>query len=125
MANIYIPLPFSRRTTAAVCVFACHQISGPYGAQVFAFGDGIVLAQLQTYYAQLFSEYRILRHQDVVNQENVLNTAISNAVTTVTSLKATIDSLMARPNATFILTGYQIVVANALVNLLAAQNDAS
>lgn len=117
-----IVLPFSRRTTAAVCVFACHQIASPRGAQVFAFGDAATLGALNIWYAQLFTEYRILRHQDVANQATILTNAINAAVTTVTGLKATLDAMTARPNAAFILTGYQIVVANALTNLINAQN---
>lgn len=118
-----IAIPFSKRLTASVAVFACLFIASPQGAQTFAFGNGVIIGALQLDYAQLHKVYHILRHQDVSEQQTVLYAAIAEAETTVASLNATIDSLMETGDAGFVLRGMQIVTANALASLKAVQSD--
>ena len=118
-------LPFSKRTTAIIAVFSCIFVASPMqGARLFT-SDVPTIAALQLSYAQLLREYHILRHQDVANQKSVLDAVINQAVTTVTSLNATVESIMAasnNPNAAQ-LAVMQTVVANALTSLLKVQVD--
>jgi hypothetical protein len=118
-----LPLPFSKRMTSAACVFTCIFIASPQGAQTFAFGNGTIIGALQLEYSQLLHEYRRLRHQDVANQAIMLADVINDAVATVESLQATVDSIPATFQNEFMLQGMQIVVANCLINLKAAQVD--
>lgn len=118
------PLPFSLRTTTAICVFNCLFIASPQGAQQFVFGNGAVIGALQLSYAQLVTLYAELRQQDIPNQEAVLDGLIASAITTVSALQSTIDAIMAStPDGSVILAGMQNVVTNALMNLNLAQSD--
>lgn len=112
-----IPLPFSKRLTAAVAVFDCIFIASPQGAQQFAFGNGLILGPLQSEYAQLNSVYGILRRQDVPSQKTVLYAAINKAVTIVASLNATTQAMTATGDAGIQLAGMKVMVANALATL--------
>lgn len=116
-----IPLPFSRRTTAATATFACIFIASPQGAQTLT-PVPTTLAALQLEYAQLINVYPQLIHQDTANNETDLNAAIASAETIVAALNATIDAMMASGDASFTLASMQLVAAHALVNLKNAQN---
>jgi hypothetical protein len=117
------PTPFSLRLTTAVAVFNCLFIASPQGAQQFVFGNGAVIGALQLDYAQLVTLYAELRHQDIPNQEVVLDGFIATAITTVSSLMTTVDAIVETGDAGVVLQGMQTVVANALGSLKNAQSD--
>ncbi len=112
-----IVLPFSQRTTTAVAVFACIQIASPEGVARTLTSDASVIAALQLVYAQLNHVYRILIHQDIVNQRVVLIAAVALAATIVSSLKSTLDAITASGDARIVLTGIQSIVAGALTQI--------
>jgi hypothetical protein len=115
-------LPFSRRTTASVCVFSCMFVASPMqGAPLLVVGNGIIGGALALEYAQLVVLYQSLRQQDIANQETVLNSLINQAVTQVAALRATLATITVTGMSALILAGFRIVVANALTNLKAAQ----
>ena len=114
-----VPIPFSRRTTASTAVFSCIFIASPQGAQTLS-PSVPNLSALALEYAQLVNLYPQLIHQDVANQQTVLTAAITSAITIVTALSATLQSMTATGDAAFILNGFRIVAANALTNLNAA-----
>ena len=116
------PLPFSRRTTAAVSVFACIFVASPTGAQTLTSNVSTITA-LQLEYSQLINVYPLLIHQDTANNAADLDAAIAQAETVVASLHATIDGMMASGDAFYVLQGMQEVVAHALASLQAVQSD--
>jgi hypothetical protein len=120
--DILVPLPFSKRTSASVAVFACIGVAAPapVGAAQFT-TNAATIAALQLSYAQLVVEYQILRHQDTANNRADLYAAINNAVTTVSTLNTTLSTLSATGDAGVVLQQMQIVVANALVALKLVQ----
>jgi hypothetical protein len=106
-------LPFSRRTTSAVTVFA----------MLFAARDAwhltIVPAQigaLHQAHAQLFQIYRGLRHQDVMNQAAVLASLIAQAQTAINNLNAIVQSIepTVQNQTNQVLPDLQAVVLNAV-----------
>jgi hypothetical protein len=83
-------LPFSRRTTTAVTVFAC----------LFAARDAwhltTVASQigaLHQSHATLFHLYRQIRHQDVANQAAVLASLIAQAQTAINNLNTIVQAI--------------------------------
>lgn len=120
-----IPLQFSRRTTAATAVFACIFIASPMqGAGQFT-KNPATLGALQLEYAQLINVYPLLIHQDTANNQADLYAAIAQAITAVAALNGTIDGMMAAGDNKVVLTGMQVVVAQALTTLQAAQSSES
>lgn len=117
-----IRLPFSQRTTAAVCVFACIGIAAPAGAQKLT-STPQTIAALQLEYAGLLHTYRRLRHQDTANNQADLDAAVNMAVQFVGQLNTTIDAMMASGDNGIVLSGLQVVVANALMNIKNVQTD--
>lgn len=125
MPDIF-PIPFSKRTTVAVAVFACIGIASPQGPIQKIASDELnvpILTALQLEYAQLINIYPLLIHQDTANNQADLYSAIDKAAVTVANLNATIDSMMASSDAGVVLADNQIVVANALTAIRKVQND--
>lgn len=122
-----IPIPFSRRTTASVAVFACIFIASPQGIQAQIALSVPTISALALSYGQLTNLYPTLIHQDVANQKAVLDVAITSAVSIVSALKTTLGTITALTgDQQFQLQHVQIVVADALTNLenaLAAGGD--
>lgn len=117
-----LPIPFSRRTTAAVSVFACIFIASPTGAQTLTSSVPTITA-LQLEYSQLINEYPLLIHQDTANNQADLYAAIAKAETTVSNLHDTIQAITATSDNAFVLAGMQEVVAHALASLQAVQSN--
>ena len=124
-------LPFSQRLSAAAAAFQCIGVVasvtgiGLYGGSSLPTIPATVaqLNALAAVYGQLINTYPKLYHQDVANQQAVLNTIVNTLVTTVTSLVATLNSMTAgTPDQAVILKGYQITAANALTQLTAVQS---
>ncbi len=118
-----ILLPFSKRATSAVAVFACIGIASPQGAAALTNQNGSLVATptqlgaIWLVYAQLVGIYQQLLHQDVANQKSVLNAIVAQAVTVVGTLNTTLDAMTATGDAKFLLVGMQEVTANALAAL--------
>jgi hypothetical protein len=112
-----IPLPFTKRMTAAADVFRCIGITSPQGILRTLEPDVPTVAALQLEYTQLLVNYQILIRQDVPSQQTVLFAAINNAVVIVGRLKATLQSMTARGDNAIVLAGLQSVVENALTSL--------
>jgi hypothetical protein len=116
----YLNLPFSKRTTTAVTIFAAMQAAKQaYSTLGVAQGE-ITTAQaiaLRLQNAQLFVLYRKVIHQDVPNQAEVLAGIITSAVTTITALNETMQSI----EPTFVtqteVSMLQILTANALAQI--------
>jgi hypothetical protein len=108
-------LPFTKRTTASVTVFACVFVAQT--AQTLTSSVSQVSA-LQLSYAQLISIYRQLVHQDVANQAAVLDAIIANALTVVQSLNTTVQAIGTTPATAFELSGIQTITANAVAVML-------
>jgi hypothetical protein len=122
-ADIFIPIPFGKRTTAAVALFACFRIASPAGARKFT-SDALTIAALQLEYAQMLHIYHRLRHQDTANNRADLFAAIDAGVILLRSLNATIQGMMASAGDNEIaLKGMQVVVYNALTTFLRVQED--
>jgi hypothetical protein len=123
MAKKPIPLSFSRRTMASIAVFTC--LFAARQAQTLT-QVAATIGALNFEHAQLFRIYRQLRHQDVANQANVLNSIIAQAVIVVGSLNGTVSGMSEPdplPEDMFELPNIQIAVANALTSLKNAQLD--
>lgn len=117
--------PYSQRTTCAVAVFGCLSVASPQGAQRFAVGNAATIGALQSEYEQLLSVYRKLRRQDVANQRIDLVAAVAQAVTIISSLSATLQSMTAVGDAGIALANFQIIAANALVQVTNVKFDES
>lgn len=104
-------LPFSKRTTTAVTVFACIFVA--QNAQTFTSVVSQVSA-LQLEYSTLLSLYRQIIHQDVANQHSVLDTLISQAVTAIGQLNAAVQAIGATRQNAIDLADAQIFTANAV-----------
>jgi len=91
------------------------------GATLLAIGNGTIVGSLALEYATLVSLYQQIRQQDIMNQETVLTGIINQAVTVVEQLIATLNTISVTGMQALILQGMQIIAANALVNLQAAQ----
>ena len=120
-----LPLPFSKRTTAAAAVFACLSIASPMQGAPTLTSNVAILTALQLEYAQLVNLYPVLIHQDTANNQADLYAAIATAIIVVGQLNSTIDMLMASGDQGFVLSRMQSIVASALINLKAAQFDES
>lgn len=116
---VEVTLPFSVRTTVAIAVFACIFIASPQGAQKLT-STPATIAALALDYAQLNNIYPIVINQSAGNSQTALAAAITQAVTTVTALNATLQSIS---GSGFELKAMQIVVANALMAIQSAQRD--
>src|ERR1700720_1600505 len=109
----------SQRTTCAIAVFRCLSIASPDGAQRFA---GDMANTLQLEYAQLWAVYQKLRRsaslgQDVANYRVDLVAAVAQAVTIISSLSATLQSMTAVGDVGIALANFQVIVANALAQV--------
>ena len=118
-----VALPFSKRTTTAVTVFACLQASKD--AQKINTVTVPQISALQLEMATLFSVYRQVLHQDVANQASVLDGVIEQAATVIGQLITTLQGLT-QPNPpeenAFALTDLQVLVANAVVVMANVQS---
>jgi hypothetical protein len=117
------PTPFSLRLTTSICVFNCLFIASPQGAQTFVFGNAAIISALQLEYAQLVTLYMELRQQDIPSQEVVLDGLIASALTTVTALLATLNTIVETGDAGILLRAMQSVVTSAVANLKNVQSD--
>lgn len=113
-------LPFSKRTTTAVTVFACLQISKqaqPLTTNVAQIGV------LQLEMATLFHIYRRIIHQDVANQAAVLDTIIALAADSIQSLSTTVNAITppSNPDQVIVLQDYQLILENAVVVMASVQ----
>jgi hypothetical protein len=114
-----IPLPFSKRTTAAVVTFACLQQSKFAQALLIPATAATVatVAALQAEHDNLYEAYRKLRRQDVANQALVLDDAIGAAQAAINALYATVQAMtlpVPPPDDAKTLVNIQAVVANAV-----------
>ena len=115
------PLPFSKRTTASVAVFACLFIASPQGAQMLSETVNTKVS-LQLSYSQLINVYPQLIHQDTANNAADLQAAINTSVTILTNLKATLDAMMETGDQSFVLAHMQQVVTGGLAQGKEAQS---
>ena len=120
--HVFIPLPFSKRLTAAAAVFAVIEIASPIGAPTLT-SDVPTRIALQLEYAQLNVVYTQLSHQPTANNQADLYGAIDSAVTIVGNLNTTIQSMTASGDSGVVLNGMKTVVANSLTQLRKVQND--
>lgn len=113
-------LPFTKRTTTAVTVFACLQIAKQ--AQQLT-NSGAQITALQLEHAALFHTYRRLLHQDIANQHAVLDAIITMAATSITALSVALQNVTTPTNAdqVIVLADYQLVVENAMIVMLMVQ----
>jgi hypothetical protein len=115
-------LPFTRRTTTAVTIFACMTVA--YSAWSL---PGLTVPQvtaLHLDHAELFSIYKQVIHQDVANQESVLDGLISQAATAIIALNITMQGIGSTPTSAFDLADMHLVTANAvyvMINVQAAE----
>lgn len=118
-------IPFTRRTSTSVAVFAAIFAASPQGAQMYA-NNTTQLGSLALSYAQLVATYRTLLDQDQANNEVVLDANIATAVTQLTALNATMQSITPTValQDSFTLAHLQLVVYNGLQQATAAQNAA-
>ena len=114
------PLPFSKRTTASVAVFACLFIASPQGAQMLSETVNTKVS-LQLSYSQLINVYQLI-HQDTANNAADLQAAINTSVTILTNLKATLDAMMETGDQSFVLAHMQQVVTGGLAQVKEAQS---
>ena len=117
-----LPLPFSKRTTSTVSVFACLFVASPAGAPTLTTSVSTKIA-LQLSYSQLVNIYPVLIHQDTANNRADLYAAINKAAGIVDNLHTTVQAMTATGDNAFLLSEMQIVVANALVALQSVQSD--
>jgi hypothetical protein len=110
-------LPFSKRTTASVSIFAC--FTAATNARKLT-TDPATLAALRLEHANLFQSYRLLRFQNTPFREQVLDAAITKAQTAVSALNATVSG-MPQPSPEsedkFALSLVQSVVAGAMQSM--------
>lgn len=111
-------LPFSKRTSASVVVFASLQASK---AALKLTCTAATKSALNLEKAQLFKLYRQIIHQDVANQAALLATYVDQAVTTISSLLTTVGGIASNFRNQFILADLQLLVLNAYHTILAAQ----
>jgi hypothetical protein len=115
-------IPFSKRTTCAVTVFACLQASKQ--AQKLT----SVVAQLnalQLEQAALFHVYRKVLHQDIANQEAVLDGIIAQAATAIGNLNTTVQGMTPpfnNPDGQIQLVDLQTLLTNAVVMMTVLQS---
>lgn len=109
-----ISLPFSRRTTVAIAVFDCIAIASPSTGAPLLAATAAIQAALASEYAQLINIYPVLIRQDVANQQAVLDAAINTALTAITALNTTLQSMVATGDRAVLLSYWQVVVANAM-----------
>jgi hypothetical protein len=107
-----ILLPFSKRTTTAVTVFACLQVAKT--TQTFSTLTVPQINALQLEAATLFSVYRQIIHQDTANQAAVLADVIGQAATVIEQLNATMQSITPLPVNPDQLIDLQLVAMNAV-----------
>jgi hypothetical protein len=109
-----IPLPFSKRTTAAVVTFACLQQAKL--AQTLT-TNATTIGALVTEQHNLFVAYRKLQRQDVANQAVKLNDAIGDAQTAINALNTTVQGMslpVPPPDDAKTLVNIQAAVGNAV-----------
>lgn len=104
-------LPFSKRTTTAVTIFACIFVA--QNAQTLTAVVAQVAA-LQLEYSTLLRLYRQIIHQDVANQASMLDTLISQAATTIGQLNTTIQAIETTMQNAVELADVQVLAANAV-----------
>lgn len=104
-------IPFTRRMTTAVTVFAC--LSAARTAWKLT-TNGVWVSAVQAEHRKLFSIYRQLIHQDVANQELVLNRLICAAYRAIRRLNATVQEIPLTKHNELALSNVQLVVANAV-----------
>lgn len=121
-----VPLPFSKRTTAAMATFACIGITSPMTGAPLLTANVATISALALVYGQLTSIYPVLIHQDTANDQANLYAAVAKATTAVQQLSRILAALPLNPalaDGQNKLQRAQIVVANALTNLENVQVD--
>jgi hypothetical protein len=106
-------LPFSKRTTTAVTVFACLQASK---AARLLTAAPTTLGSLSLEQAALFHVYRKVLHQDVANQATVLDGIIAQAATAIGNLNTTVRTISVPQNQdqAIQLADLQLLTSNAV-----------
>ena len=106
-----IPIPFSKRTTAATAFFRSVQIASSNGAQWYVTTTAIQRGQLSTLWPEMLKTYDALIHQDrrrqTVKLDRLIVTALEQA-TTVNSIVQTITPGTASGQAATLQTMQQV-----------------
>lgn len=115
-------IPFSKRTTTAVTVFAC--LFAAQNAQQLTTVPSQVGALHQSH-ATLFHLYRQLRHQDIANQAAVLASLITQAQTAIENLNTLVQAIAptTQNQTNEALPDVQSVVANAVYQMVLVQEQ--
>jgi hypothetical protein len=119
LAPIPVPpaLPFTKRTTASVTVFACYQ-QAKVAQTITSNGDTVVALQIEL--GQLFAVYKQLQRQDVTNQVVTLDAAINAAQVAILALNSTVQGMtVSGADNVKILANIRSVVANAVGTIAA------
>lgn len=111
-------LPFTKRTTTSVNVFACLfiaknalKLSGVTASQI---------SELHVNHAALFSIYRQVIHQDIANQAIVLAGITMKAQTAIESLATILTSISTAPgDSAIVLAEFETIVGNAVTTMKA------
>jgi hypothetical protein len=110
-------LPFTKRTTASVTVFACYQ-QAKVAQTITSNGDTVVALQIEL--GQLFSVYKQLQRQDVTNQVVTLDAAIKAAQVAILALNSTVQGMtVSGADNVKVLANIRSVVANAVGTIAA------
>ena len=115
-------IPFSRRTTTAITVFAC--LFAAQNSQSLTTIPAQIGA-LSLSHATLFQIYRGLRHQDVMNQKAKLDALIDQAQIAIDALNVIVQSIApTQQNQTNeALPDVQSVVMNAAYQMVLVQEQ--
>ena len=111
-------LSMSRRTTGIVCVTKAMEAAKSAQRLV----NNQTANTLGVIHAELFSVLRALRHQDIPQQAEVLNTLLARSVVLLTELNGIVQtiSLATMPPDLTVLPLILTVVSSALTNLTQA-----
>jgi hypothetical protein len=72
------------------------------------------ISALSLNYAKLLRVYRQLCHQDIANQEIILQSLIAEAGSVIGDLNATVQAITSTPSNSIVLTEVQIKAQNAV-----------
>ena len=112
-------LPFTKRTTTAITVFACMTVAKTAWALPTLTVPQLTALHLE--HADLFSIYKQVIYQDVANQATVLDGLITQAVAAIVALDTTMQAISSSPAIAFDLDELQQVTANAVGAMLAVE----
>jgi hypothetical protein len=113
-----ITLPFAKRTTVIVAVFACLGVAAPETILRTLTMDVGTTNALDLEYVQLLQIYTVLRRQDIMNQRAVLVAAVVDALTLVGNLNTTISMMTASGDNGLVLARLQTVTRNAWTQII-------